>query len=409
LGTYVKLAWRNLLRNRRRTLIAGTAIGLGLAAMMFYDALIIGMENNMVQTVTSSFLGEGQIHAGGYRETQEVEKTIHHLDQIVADLKKEHIVEYFTLRATSYAMLSSAANAGGVQLYGIDPSTERHLSKIDEAIIEGTYLGESDSDRGIIIGSKLAEILEVEMGDRLVATVAQAHTGDLSQEMFRVSGIYRLGDRNIDRGLAFAPLEKIQEMLNVEGRVHEIAIQFTGNTYGRDGNLPFYEKYSRFGNEAVPWIKIIPQLEAAFKTSEFGTYIVGLILFGVIALGIINTLFMSLHERMFEFGVMKAVGTGPLRIAVLIVIEAGLLALISIVLGGLIGTAVTYVLGKTGIDYRGLEFLGTTIQELIYPVLGSRQFTEFPLWVLILTMLVGLYPAIHAARLKPAEAMRKSL
>ena len=405
---YLKLAWRNLLRNKRRTFIAGTAIGIGLAALIFYDGMMIGMENNMIGTATSSFMGEAQIHADDFLETQDVELTIRNFADVTSNLEKEEIVEVFTPRAMAFSMLSSAGNVSAVQLYGVVPESEAQLSKIDDAISEGEFFS-GDSKRDIVIGSKLAELLEVQIGDRVVATASQAETGELSQELFRVSGIYTFGDRALDGGLAFVRLPVAQEMLGIGGDVHEIAIKFTDIQLSRVDTLAFWEKYSEGGNEAKSWTKLFPQLEAVFEMSEMAKGIVGMILFAIVALGIINTLFMSLHERMFEFGVIKAIGTRPFKIAQLIIFEAAFLSIISIVIGSAISLAVNSYVGHVGLDYRGMEFLGTTVQELIYPVMNVEQYITYPIWVFILTSIVGIYPAVHAARLKPADAMRRSV
>ncbi len=412
---YLKLAWRNLFRNKRRSFIAGTAIGIGLASLIFVDALMIGMEENMVKSATSSFLGEGQIHREGFRETGDVELTINHLNDIVSGLKQEPVVRYFTQRVMAFGMITSPANVSAISLVGINPATEQYLSQIDEAIIEGTYFT-AGGERDIVIGSKLAETLEVGIGDRVVVTVAQVAdsargtaAGDLSQEMFRISGIYHFNIQEMDGAMAFIRLEKAQAMLALGSDVHEIAIKFVDTKYGRNENLPFWKKYSRDGNVAIGWTKILPQLEAAFELSQFSIFITGLILFGVVALGIINTLFMSLHERMFEFGVLRAVGTRPFGIARLIILEAGALAILSIALGNILGFAVTYLTTKTGIDYTGIEFAGVTFRELLYPVMKVQQFIFYPFWVFVFTSVVGIYPAVYAAKMSPAAAMRKSL
>ena len=404
---YLKLAIRNLFRNKRRTFIAGSAIGIGLAALIFTDALIIGMEVNMVASATESYLGEGQIHHHDFRTSYAVEETINNLPEVLEQLEQEEIVEKFTQRTMTFGMITSPANLGAVSMMGINPVTERDLSQIDEAIISGNYF-EGDNPRDIIIGSKLAELLEVDLGDRVVMTVAQANSGDLSQEMFRISGIYHFNIKEMDRAMAFVRLPKAQEMLGIEGEVHEIVLKFSDGSHGRDRSLPFWKKYSTDGNEAVSWTVILPELDAAFEMSQFATYIVGLILFGVVALGIINTLFMSLHERMFEFGVLRAVGTRPFAMARLILFEAGALAVLSIIIGAVIGYTVTYILMQVGIDYTGIEFSGVTYRELLYPIMTPRQFIEFPILVFLFTLLVGLYPALYAARLSPAKAMRRS-
>ena len=406
--TYLKLAWRNLFRNKRRTFIAGTAIGIGLASLIFVDALVIGMEKNMIHSATSSYLGEGQIHRAGYREANEVELVINNLDDVLSRLNNEEIVAHFTRRAMSFGMITSPANVSSMSLIGIHPPTEQHLSQIDEALVEGSYF-RGDNQRDILIGSKLAEILEVGIGDRVVLTVAQAHTGDLSQEMFRVSGIFHFNVNEMDRGMAVIRLEIAQSMLGLDNDVHEIALTFTDEKYGQDKNFPFWSEYSTAGNEAVSWTELLPQLQAAFELSQFSTLIVGIILFGVVTLGIINTLFMSLHERMFEFGVLRAVGTRPAAMALLILLEAAALAVVSIILGTILGLVITSIFAHVGIDYTGIEYVGITFRELLYPVLQVDQFIIFPFWVFVFTVIVGLYPAVYAARMKPADAMRKSL
>jgi ABC-type lipoprotein release transport system permease subunit len=408
LRTYTKLAWRNLFRNKRRTFIAGSAIGLGLAALIFTDALMVGMEINMIRSATSSFLGEGQIHRSGYRETNEVELTIDRLDKITSRLENEGIVEHFTERVMSFGMITSPANVSAVGLVGVHPLTEQYLSQIDEAIIEGSYF-DGDSERDILIGSKLAEILETGLGDRVVMTVAQAHTGDLSQEMFRISGIYHFNVPDMDRGMALIRLEVAQRLLDLEDEVHEIALTFTQSGIARDKEFPFWEEYSSESNEAVSWTTLLPQMEAVFELTQFSMLLLAIILFGVVTLGIINTLFMSLHERMFEFGVLRAVGTRPMAMALLILFEAASLAVVSTILGTIFGFIATYIFTRIGIDYTGIEFVGVTFRELLYPVLRIEQFIKYPFWVFVFTVVVGLYPAFYAARMLPADAMRKSM
>ncbi|MDH4223079.1 MAG: ABC transporter permease, partial [candidate division Zixibacteria bacterium] len=249
---YLKLAIRNIFRNKRRTLIAGSAIGIGLAALIFTDALILGMEKNMIVSATESFLGEGQIHHKDFRETFDVEKTIENKSEAISQLKTEKIVSRFTQRTLAFAMVTSPSNLASVTMVGIDPETEQYLSQIDEAIIKGTYFS-GKNERDIVIGSKLAEILEVGLGSRVVLTVTQSRSGELSQEMFLVSGIYNFNIKEMDQGMAFVRLPQAQKMLNLGEEIHEITLRFTESSYARDRNLLFWERYSKGGNEAVSW------------------------------------------------------------------------------------------------------------------------------------------------------------
>ncbi|MBD3297706.1 MAG: FtsX-like permease family protein [candidate division Zixibacteria bacterium] len=404
----LKLAWRNIFRNKRRTTIAAIAIGIGLAAMIFTDALIIGMKQNMIASATSSFLGQAQIHRDGFRDNQEVERVIVHPDSVLQQLQHDSLVAHATPRVMALAMLASPSDVSAISVVGVDPTTEQHLSQIDEALTEGDYFADS-TERALLIGNELADLLQVGLNDRVVLTVSEASTGALSQEMFRVSGIFHFNVEEIDKGMAFVRIEKARDFLNLPGAAHEIALTFTNPDVARNSNHPFFKRYSEGENEAVGWPILMPQLDAALEMSQFSTYLVGIVLFSVVALGIINTLFMSLHERMFEFGVMRAVGTGSLAIARLILFEAGALAFVSILLGMVLGLVVTLITAATGIDYSGIEFAGVTFRELLYPVMTLNQFTRFPVWVFIFTIVVGLYPAIYAARMRPADALRRSL
>ncbi len=403
----IKLAWKNIFRNKRRTFIAATAIGIGLAALIFADALWLGMEENLVQTVTESFLGDGQIHRQGFRDTQAVSMTIQGLNELTARLSEEPIVQHSTKRTFAFGMITSAANVSAINLVGVHPATERFLSQLDDAMIEGVYF-EGSNNHDIVIGAKLAEILEIELSSRVVVTVAQAESGELTQEMFRVSGIYHFADEEMNSGMAFVRLEKAQQMLAIGNGVHQIAIKFISAAYAQDEHLPFWEAYSQHGNEALSWTEILPQLLTVLEISKYSKYILGIVLFGVVIFGIINTLFMSLYERMFEFGVLRAVGTRPFGMAILILFEAGALAIVSIGLGAIVGFIFTAILAHIGIDYTGIEMMGVTIQESIHPIMAVRQFILYPVSVFVFTIVAGLYPARYAAKMSPAAAMRRS-
>ncbi|HOW51545.1 MAG TPA: ABC transporter permease [bacterium] len=404
---FFKLAWRNLFRNKRRTLLAGLMIGLGLAAMITTDAITIGTIDNMIASATRSFLGEGQVHRDGFRKTLEVELTIADGPALFEKMKNDPLIRQASPRTASFGMVTSPANVQSVMLYGIDPTYERDLSQIDDLLVSGDYLAAADEPK-ILIGDKLADLLEVGLGDKVVVTVAQAHTGELSQELFRVGGIFRFGSRQMDGGMAFIPLKRAQEMLKLEGGLHEIAFLFHDKLKSEDTALPLWTELSAGGNEALSWTGLVSELAMMRSMTDFSLFLVGIILFGLVSFGIVNTLFMSLYERMFEFGVMRAIGTRPRQAAQLMVMEAGGLALIAIVMGSVVALIVNGLLLHYGIDYSDAEFI-VALREPIRPVLTLTQFTLYPFLLFVFTCLVGLYPAIYAARLTPAKAMKRGL
>ncbi len=404
---FLKLAWRNIMRNKRRTIIAGTAIGIGLAAMIFMDAIMIGFKKDAIRSITGQFLGEGQIQAAGFRENMEPDLTIRHTENVLASLRSDPGVDRFTLRVLSQGMLTSSSGVNAVLVVGVQPETEAFLSQIDEVIIHGNYF-QGASGQEIIIGSKLADLLEVDVGDRLVLTVAQASGGELSQEMFRVSAIYSFNLKEMDGSMAFIRLEKAQSLLAIDGQVHQIALTFKNKMIGQTENDPFWARYSRDGNEALGWVKLQPQMKSILQLVQFAMVFLGLILFILVSLGIINTLFMSIYERVFEFGVMRAVGTRPFGVWKLIVFEAGCLAVLSIGIGLVVGFLLTFLFARIGFNYRGVEFAKASF-NIIYPILELRQFLIYPVFVLIFTILAGIYPALHGARLVPAKALRRTM
>ena len=397
----IRLAWRNLFRNARRTVLAGLAVGIGLAALVFSDALVAGMETSMIHSATHTFLGQGQIHANGFTASLAAEKTIDQPARTLERLRGDRAVAAAAPRIQGFCMLASAANNNGVLLYGIAPEAEGPVSALDEALVEGRFLAEDEAPL-LLIGDRLAHQLEVGLGDRVVATAAQAHSGELAQELFRVGGIFRFAVREMDGEAAFVHLAAAQRLFGLEGQLHEIAFHL----HDRQAPPDFWQRHSQNGNLAQSWEQLLPSLEAALEMSRFSMLIISAILFCVVALSIVNTLFMSLYERLFEFGVLRAVGTRPRHLAALVLLEAVLLALVSTAIGAALGWGGVVFAAHQGIDYTGIEYSGVTIRQIIYPELEPRQFIVYPLFIVLTCLVAGLYPALYAARLSPATAMR---
>ena len=402
----MKLAWRNIFRNKRRTTLSVLAIGVGLAAMMFADALIVSLGETMVRSATQDFSGNAQIHQSEFVKNLEVEKVITNSDQILKDLKNEGELVGFTPRVLSYGMLTSTSDANNIIVYGIDPVQERGVSKISELIVQGDYLNNQD-DRKILIGKKMADNLNIGLGDRVVVTVAKSGVGELSQEMFRVGGIFSFGVREMDENVAFINLNVAQTILNLGNDIHEIALNFKDLKIPAQKNYAIATKYSKDGNLVSGWNKMFKDLAAILEFTQFSLGILAIILFGIIAFGIMNTLFMSLYERMFEFGVLRAVGTRPSVVAKMILYEAFMLAFVSSIVGVIIGTLLIGFFSKYGIDYRGIEYAQLVFKDKIYPHFRLIQFTLYPVCLMVFATLVGIYPAVYAAKIIPAQALRK--
>ncbi len=402
---FVKLAWRNVLRNKRRTLLSASAIGIGIATMIFTDAMMIGWKDLMIKNATSTFMGEAQIHHKTFREMFETEKTIPNHREICSKLNNEPKVKSWSSRTQSFAMISSAANSYSIAVTGLDPIKERPISKIDDNIKVGKFLQGNDKN-SILIGHKLADILEVELGDKVVVTVANAESGDMSQEMFRIRGIFDFGIREMDRNMAFIPLCTSQELFGIGDKINEIVILFNNLNLKKELNLPFWSELKMKEEIAAEsWLELQPELGAVLEMIDYSIFILGAILFLVVAADIINTLFMSLYERMYEFGILRAVGTRSLNLGKLILLESACLALISSVIGIAAGFVITYYFSQRGIDYSGTEFVSVSM-DFVYPVLKWNQFVIYPIVTIFFTVITGLYPAFYATRMKVAKTLK---
>lgn len=406
LGFFIKLAWRNVFRNRRRTFLTGLIIGIGLSAMMFMDAWVQGMKENMISSTTSSFLGEAQIHRDSFQETMESEFVIAERKKIVSLLEEDETVKTFTERVVGFGTVSSPTSIESIAVYGIDPLREPGVSGFDDELVAGSYPGDGN---GLMIGEDLAEELELAVGDRAVLTAPTAGSGELSQELFRVTGIYKMHIKELDSSLVLVPLPAARRLLGVGEETHEIAVVFKDSRTSRISEGGFSDAYSIFGNKAETWEQLVPEMKKVMDLTDMIIGITVVIVFAIIIFGIMNTLFMSVYERIFEFGVLRAVGTRPSTLRTLIVVEAAALALYSVALGTVLGTAFIGLGMVFGMDLSGVEFSGATFTGRIYTVFAPRQFMLHPILVFLFTVLVSLYPARFAGRMSVTKALHRSM
>lgn len=402
-----KLGFRNILRNRRRSIITCLIMGLGLAALIFADAFLSGLNQNMISSVTESFLGDGQVHQQDFLKTREMEKTVTNSEDSLRALKKDPLIKNAVPRTIAQGMIASPTDILPIALYGIDHEEELKISDIKATIIKGTYLSNLDPME-LLIGEKLAQFLGVDVGDKVVITMAQAQTGVLAQEMFRVSGIFKMKNKDMDSGMAFINLAKSQELMGIGTNFHEIVFKFKNRTDLVNPPADFLARHSTHSNSALSWKKLIPAIDAGIQLTNYSLGIGTFILFAIIALSTMNTLFMSLYERMYEFGIMKAIGTRPAFIFNLILAEAFALALFSGLFGVTLGGLSTIITQWTGIHHlTDVEYLGATIKSAIRPIPSLKQYTLYPLAIFVFAMLASIYPALTAARIIPSQSMKK--
>ena len=401
-----KLAWRNLWRNRVRTWLSALVIAIGLVALIFIDTVMVGMTTNMVKNATDSLMGHAQMHALGFRDEYDVKLTIKNLDETLEQLRKDPELTVLSQRVMTQAMLSSSGGGEPVLSLGVDPTEENLLSKFDEAIIEGEYL-DSVSGKKMILGWKVAEKLELILGERLVLTAVDAESGEMAQSLFRLSGIFKTGEEQMDASMVLVPRQTLQKMLKLDGRIHEIALRYKNLTPAGIPLRPLTQPAESSGNELLLWIELMPSLYMITQMTDLSMAIMGIILFLIIALGVTNTLLMGLYERMFEFGVIKSIGTTPWQAARLMLYEAICLGFLSIVAGLILAVLAIALFAIYGIDYTGIEFSGVTFQEKIYPSFKWDRLFIYPFLSMGFTLLAAVYPAFKLWYMLPIEALRK--
>ena len=401
-----RLAKRSIFRNTRRTLLTVLLISCSLAAILFTDAFVRGMVETMVKISTQTFLGEGQIHRVGFREANDIDLYIEDTTRLYQQLNATTAIQAFAPRVLTGAMTSSSENVASAIVYGVDAIKEAQVSKLKLAVTQGDYLSGIDGE--IIIGEQLADLLEISLGDRLVVTVSEANGGDLSQALFRVSGLFSFNERNMDIGMAFINLAQGQKLLNITG-VHEVALRLQHLHQAEDKSLPFWQTLNNDQIETLSWQELVPQLSSMLAMTKYSTLIVSIIMYILVCLGLINTMFMSIFERQTEFGILLAIGTRSKLLFYQIMLEGFFIGLLSITVGLLMAFVLCYWGSIVGIDYSELEMSGLTLNEPIYLILDASSFATMGLATLVITLIASLYPAFHAARLQPSFAMRKTL
>ena len=403
-----KLAIRNLFRNTRRTILSAILISFSLMALIMADGLILGMKDLLVSSLTKNLVGEAQLHRKGFRDNFDVDLYFTGTDDLVADLRGRPEVTEVASRVLSGGMVSSSYNVATGMVFGIDAEAEARIGNIKKAIIEGQYL---TGERGeIMLGRPMAELLEVSLGDRIVITLSEADGGDLSQALFRVSGIYYFGLREIDHNTVFINADQARQAVGISADAsHELVMVFEDSSVSREKTSTVFDDFNNEQLELKSWMELNEDIATMLELSGLSTLIIGSILFLLASLGVINSMFMSIYERLYEFGVARAIGTTPWQLAQLILCEALLLGIGSCLFGGVIGYGLISYTTLHGLPLGEFEMSGIALSGNIATQMQLSQFTELPFYIILLTLVAALYPARFASKIVPTEALSRSL
>jgi len=402
----IKIAWRNLLRNKRRTAITVVAVAINTAILIGTLALMEGMRRQMVRSATRLLVGDAQVHAEGYRQDRSMYKALKHPEEIIAAAKSNGIVA--APRSYGFGLLSQGTKSAGATFVGIDPEAEQKAFELPQKIQKGTFVPR-EGKHNVVIGQKLAKSLDADVGSELIAVV-QAADGSLGNELFTVAGIFQIVGEEIDRGSIFMHREDFEELFVSQGRVHEIAFNGQGKTPEAVVSALKAAIGTDAGTEIKNWHELLPMISEMVNMSGAFIALFAIVFFLVAGVGVLNTMLMATYDRVREFGVLKALGATPWRIIREVTSEGFILALVSTAIGGVIGVLMGLYFENVGIDLTNVtdasvSFAGVAWDPLWRGFMLPRDIAGAVLAMWVSCVLASLYPAIKAARLNPVEAM----
>jgi len=405
---YFELAWRNIWRNPRRTLVIITAVVIGVWSMIFLGAFYRGMLNNMLENGKSVLIGDIQIHHKNYREDPSIDKSMEQAE-IVRDLLKANLSQdtLWTERIKVSAYVNNARHSSGVTLVGIDPEKERMISFIGTSIVKGNYLSPDDT-KGVLVGKALLEKFDTEIGKKLILMTRTKH-GKIVSKAFRIRGVFKAQMESTEKTYLFITMQGARNLLNMEKGISEISILIPDEENVNIVAERLKKKLDVELYSAETWKDLLPMLEAYVRIFDGFMYIWYVVVFIAMGFGIVNTSLMAIFERVREFGLLRALGMKPWRVIASVLTESIFTLSVGIIAGNCLGMISVFLMKGNGINLalfsKGAEYFG--MSRIIYPVLTLNDVISVSSVIFFLGVIVSLYPAIRAAQITPVEAMRE--
>lgn len=412
LPTLSWLALRNLGREMRRSALTAAAMAVGLALLIFSRTLADGAHEDWIDAGVRLGAGHVTFNAPGYRDGESLDDRMSpaQLEASLAAIAGAGLREppVVSVRVATNGLASSPGGALPALIVGVDGATESMFSRLGEEVVDGRYL--EDGDRlHAFVGEALAERLGLRTGSRMVLT-AQAAAGDIEGQLVRVVGTYDTGVEALDRTLIHIPLGTARSWLGVEGAT-EVAVLLPHSSF-TDPVLEGAEAAAgRAGVEVAGWPETSPDLYSALKLDDGGDWAFHLILFAIVALAILNAIFISVLHRQRELGLLRALGLSGRETGLVVYIEGIMLTVASGIVGVGVGLVVVTVFLRDGLDMTGfmpedLNFGGIAFDPVMVPVIEVKHVVQSVLMTFAIGLAASLYPAWHAARLDPAETVK---
>lgn len=400
------MAWRNIWRNKTRSLVIMLSVAVGLLAGLGVLSLYKGMMRSRIRTVIDSEVAHLQVHHREFKKDYDPAFVLGNSSELLKSLQAYPGVRLAVPRTVVQGMLVTPTGSAGVQINGIVPESEYSISKLKEKIIEGEGF-HSDKKNEIVIGKKLANKMKLKLGSKLVLTFTDT-SDNIVSSAFRISGIYQSGNAPLDEVNVYVTINTLNDLILSGDAYHEIAILLSN-----DEELESIQEKLKTQHPSLlieSWREISPETDFMVKTVDQFSYIIMIIILIALAFGILNTMLMSVLERTREIGMMVALGTSRVRIFFLVLLETILLT----IAGAPVGLGVAYFIinyfKNHGLDLSGM---GKDLMEsfgfspMIYPSFPWEKLDGVIIMVIGTALFSCLLPAIKALKLQPVEALRR--
>jgi ABC-type lipoprotein release transport system permease subunit len=416
--TLIRLASRNLRRYLRRTALTASAMIVGGALMIFSLSLGDGGHEDWIESGARMGSGHLSVQAPGFKTSRKIEDRLSAAARAGAERALQHpsVAKHIVTVVPQLAiggLASSPTGARPAQIVGVDPVAEAAFSMLDDKLVEGRYLEPGDR-LAAYVGAGMMEALDLRLGSRLVLT-AQDAEGEISGQLVRVVGVFRSGVPEIDQTLVHIPLTTAGDWLHAGDDVTTIAILVDRSravpAVQRAIARELTDQITAGELTALSWRESSPELNAAVRIDDMGNYIWQGIMFGIIALGIVNTVLMSVMYRKREFGLLQALGFTRRQTGGLVITEGLALTAVSGFIGIALGLFLTWLFFRNGLDFsftwdEDFTFSGVVVDPIIVPLFSVRRVMQSLVFILLIGTLASLYPAWRAMRIDVAEAMK---
>ena len=402
----LSMAWRNIWRNKMRSIVIILSIAVGLFAGIAVLALYKGMMTSRIRTVIDAEVSHLQVHDTSFKKDYESRFIIKNGDSLLRSITGISQIRLAVPRSVTTGMLSTATGSAGVQINGVIPDLEYQVSQLNKKVREGRLFDVSRRNE-VMVGKKLAVKLKLRPGSKLVLTLTDT-SGSIVSGAFRVASIYQSDNAPLDERNVYVKLNELNTLLGSGNTFHEIAILLKN-----DNDVKMVQQQLRniFPSYQVEtWREISPETDLLVRTTDQYSYIIIIIIMLAVAFGIINTMLMAILERTREIGMMVALGTNRIRIFFLVLLETVFLTLVGTPFGILIGWLTTAYFEKHGLDLSGMgrEMMSSFgFDTMVYPEFPVDKLGGVLIIVSATAIVSCLFPAMKALKLQPVEALRR--